>query len=282
VVQSPAFDESILCPQSPDKSASPMPQQQAGTSYLQCFKGIDLRRTEIAMMVFAMQLLSGENLIGQGVQFFTQAGLGTVASFDVNLALNSMFIIGTVASWFLLYRFGRRTLYIAGLVIMAVVLLVIGGLGFANSNGADWAIGGLLVALNFTYNATLGAVCYVIIAEVGSTRLRAKTIVLSRCAYQVMNIICGIIVPRMLSPTAWNWGPKSGLFWFGSAALSALYCCFRLPETMGRSYGELDILFENRVPAWRFKNSKVDQFGLSDPAVKRASDEKLSHDEKLE
>ena len=68
---------------------------------------------------------------------------------------------------------------------------------------------------------------------------------------------------------------------------------------MGRSYGELDILFENRVPAWRFKNSKVDrelptflfpisplmhssEFGLSDPAMKRASDEKLSHDEKLE
>jgi hypothetical protein len=60
-------------------------------------------------MVFAMQLLSGENLIGQGVQLcvsciliylslmlvawtcsFKQAGLGTVASFDVNLALNSV------------------------------------------------------------------------------------------------------------------------------------------------------------------------------------------------
>ncbi|KAJ7764394.1 maltose permease [Mycena metata] len=253
---------------------------QAGTSYVQCFRGIDLRRTEIAMMVFAIQLLSGENLIGQGVQFFTQAGLGTVASFDVNLALNSMFIIGTVASWFLLYRFGRRTLYIAGLVAMAIVLLIIGVLGFTStSDGAKWASGGLLVALNFAYNSTLGAVCYVIIAEVGSTRLRAKTIVLSRCAYQLMNIICGIIVPRMLSPTAWNWGPKSGIFWFGSATLSAVYCYFRLPETMGRSYGELDILFENRVPAWRFKGSKVDQFGLSDPvAALPTSDEKISHE----
>ncbi|KAJ7840999.1 maltose permease [Mycena leptocephala] len=254
---------------------------QAGTSYLQCFRGIDLRRTEIAMMVFAMQLLSGENLIGQGVQFFKQAGLGTVASFDVNLALNSMFIIGTVASWFLLSRFGRRTLYISGLVCMAIVLLIIGALGFSTSDGAKWASGGLLVALNFVYNATLGAVCYVIIAEVGSTRLRAKTIVLARCSYQIMNIICGIIVPRMLSPTAWNWGPKSGFFWFGSAALSALYCCFRLPETMGRSYGELDILFENRVPAWRFSKSKVDQFGLPDTAPSPA-DEKVSHDSKQE
>ncbi|KAJ7624208.1 maltose permease [Mycena polygramma] len=253
---------------------------QAGTSYLQCFTGIDLRRTEIAMMVFAIQLLSGENLIGQGVQFFVQAGLGTVAAFDVNLALNSMFIIGTVASWFLLGRFGRRTIYMSGLTAMAVVLLIIGCLGFSSSDGAKWASGALLVALNFVYNATLGAVCYVIIAEVGSTRLRAKTIVLSRCAYQVMNIICGIIVPRMLSPTAWNWGRKSGLFWFGSATLSCLYCFLRLPETRGRSYGELDILFANRVPAWRFSKSKVDQFGLSDNHTH--PDEKVSHDSKTE
>ncbi|KAF7291275.1 Maltose permease [Mycena indigotica] len=248
-------------------------EMQAGTSYLQCFSGIDRRRTEIAMMVFAIQLLSGENLIGQGVQFFVQAGLGQTAAFDVNLALNSMFIIGTVASWFILARVGRRALYISGLAAMAVVLAIIGALGFHPSEGAKWASGGLLIALNFVYNATLGAGCYVIIAEVGSTRLRAKTIVLARCAYQVMNIICGIIVPRMLSPAAWNWGPKSGIFWFVFATLSAVYCWFRLPETANRSYGELDVLFENRVPAWRFKSAKVDQF---DAAGSRSRDEKAS------
>ncbi|KAJ7585660.1 maltose permease [Mycena floridula] len=254
-------------------------QIQEGTSYIQCFKGIDRRRTEIAMMVFAMQLLSGQNLIGQGVQFFVQAGISQVQSFDINLALNSMFIIGTVVSWFLLSRFGRRTLYIAGLAIMAAVLLVIGCLSFTTSKSAKWVSGGLLVALNLVYNSTLGAVCYVLIAEVGSTRLRAKTIVLARCAYQTMNIICGIIVPRMLSPTAWNWGTKSGLFWFGSATLSAIYCWFRLPETMGRTYGELDVLFENRVPAWRFRGTKVDQFGLSD-SPSPVSNEKPPIDEK--
>nr|GAT58238.1 maltose permease [Mycena chlorophos] len=256
-------------------------EMQAGTSYIQCFTGIDARRTEIAMMVFAIQLLSGENLIGQGVQFFVQAGLASTPAFDVNLALNSMFIIGTVASWFLLARWGRRTLYIAGCLAMAVVLAVIGALGYHPSSGASWASGGLLVALNFIYNSTLGAVCYVVIAEVGSTRLRAKTIVLSRCAYQVMNIICGIIVPRMLSPTAWNWGPKSGVFWTVFATLSGVYCWFRLPETAGRSYGELDVLFEHKVPAWRFSSTKADQFNLG-THTPGLDDEKASasHEEK--
>jgi SP family general alpha glucoside:H+ symporter-like MFS transporter len=71
----------------------------AGTSYFDCFRGTDRRRTEIVMMVFAMQLLSGENLIGQGVQFLQTAGISSDTSFSLNMVLNSMFIIGTIASW---------------------------------------------------------------------------------------------------------------------------------------------------------------------------------------
>jgi SP family general alpha glucoside:H+ symporter-like MFS transporter len=74
-------------------------QVSEGTTYLDCFRKTDRRRTEIVMMVFAMQLLSGENLIGQGVQFLVQAGISTDLSFDLNMVLNSMFIIGTIFSW---------------------------------------------------------------------------------------------------------------------------------------------------------------------------------------
>lgn len=165
----------------------------------------------------------------------------------------------TIACFSVLTRFGRRTLYLTGLSTMACVLLVIGGMGFTDSQAAKWVSGALLVFLNLAYNSTLGPVCYTLIAEISSTRLRAKTIALSRVAYQLMNIICGIIVPRQLSPAEWNWGPKSGLFWAGSAILSFCYCWLRVPETRNRSYGELDLLFENRIPAWRFSKTKVDR-----------------------
>ncbi|KAJ9114965.1 hypothetical protein QFC24_007081 [Naganishia onofrii] len=236
----------------------------AGASYLDMFKGVDRRRTEVSLMVFAAQLLSGQNLIGQGVQFFQQAGMAVQASYDLNLALNAMFVVGTFVSWGLLTRFGRRTLYLSGLATMAAVLLCIGGMGFSNSTTAKWVSGALLIFLNLAYNSTLGPVCYTLVAEISSTRLRAKTIALSRVAYQLMNIICGIIVPRQLSPAEWNWGPKSGLFWAGSAILTFVYTWFRIPETRNRSYGELDLLFEHRVPAWRFAKTKVDQFNLDE------------------
>jgi hypothetical protein len=74
-------------------------QAAAGTTYFDCFKGTDRRRTEIVMMTFAMQLLSGQNLIGQGVQFLQTAGISTGTAFSLNMVLNSMFIIGTIVSW---------------------------------------------------------------------------------------------------------------------------------------------------------------------------------------
>ncbi len=37
-------------------------------------------------MVFAMQLLSGQNLCGQGVQFLTSAGLNVNTVFSLNVS----------------------------------------------------------------------------------------------------------------------------------------------------------------------------------------------------
>ena len=88
-------------------------ETSAGTSYLDCFRGIDRRRTEIVMMTFASQLLSGQNLIGQGacsytakadplttgVQFLQTTGISTNLSFSLNMVLNAMFILGTIFSW---------------------------------------------------------------------------------------------------------------------------------------------------------------------------------------
>ena len=37
-----------------------------------------------------------------------------------------------------------------------------------------------------------------------------------------------------------------------------IYLYFRLPETKGRTYAELDILFANHVPARKFAKTKVE------------------------
>ena len=64
----------------------------------------------------------------------------------------------------------------------------------------------------------------------------------------------------MLNPTAWNWGAKAGFFWAVSCLICVVWTYFRLPEPKGRTYGELDVLFEQKVSARKFKTTVVDPF----------------------
>lgn len=68
---------------------------------------------------------------------------------------------------------------------------------------------------------------------------------------------------------SWNWGAKTGLFWAGSCLFCITWAFFRLPETGGRTYGELTILFENKISARKFKTTKVDQFRSSSVVVQQ-------------
>jgi MFS transporter, SP family, general alpha glucoside:H+ symporter len=90
-------------------------QNEVGTSYWDCFKGVDLRRTEISCVTWAIQNLSGSAFMGFSTYFFQQAGLATTASFDLAMAQYSLGAIGTIGSWFLMMWCGRRTLYLVGL-----------------------------------------------------------------------------------------------------------------------------------------------------------------------
>jgi len=41
--------------------------------------------------------------------------------------------------------------------------------------------------------------------------------------------------------------------------LCIIWCYFRLPETKDRTFGEIDLLFEHKVPARKWKSTKVDR-----------------------
>ncbi|MCJ1230228.1 hypothetical protein MMC12_006900 [Toensbergia leucococca] len=236
-------------------------QMREGQSYWDCFKGVDLRRTEIVSMVWIIQTLCGSPMMGYSTYFYEQAGLPTTKSFDMALAQYAIGIVGTVGSWFLMQRVGRRTLYVYGQLIMIVILVVVGGIGCAKeSNGTAWATGSLLLIFTFFYDFTVGPVCYSLVAEIPSTRLRIKTVVIARNAYNVAGIIVNIIMPRMLNPSAWNWKGKAAFFWAGTCCLCLLWTYFRLPEPKGLTYGELDVLFEKKISARKFRKMKVDNF----------------------
>ncbi|KAN0090475.1 putative maltose permease [Hyaloscypha variabilis] len=249
---------------------------ESGTGYLDCFRGIDLRRTEIVCVTWTIQNLCGSAFMGYSTYFYEQAGLSTLDSFDMSMGQYALGICGTVGSWFLMARAGRRTLYTYGLALLTLLLLLVGLISISNSKGASWGIGSLLLIYTFTYDITVGPVCYSLVAEIPSTRLKTKSIVLARNVYNVFGIVNGVIMPYMLNPTAWNWRGKAGFFWAGMCALCWLWTYFRLPEPRGRTYGELDILFEKRVAARKFAGTDVSPWSSEQEINRVESDEKVA------
>lgn len=231
-----------------------------GTSYWDCFRGTDLRRTEVSCLTWACQNLCGASLMGWSTVFFEQAGLSPANAFTFSMIQYVMGLVGTGVSWGLMSRFGRRSIYIVGLLILLVILVVIGALGFVPGTAAQWAVGSLLLVFAMSYNSSVGPVCYAIVGEMSSTRLRQKTVVLSRITYNVIGLVNNTLLPLQLNPGAWDWGAKTGLFWAGITLLCLVWCIFRLPEARARSYAELNLLFENKIPAWKFSSTKVDAF----------------------
>lgn len=234
--------------------------ETAGATFADCFRGTNLRRTEINCVVWAAQILCGNALLGFSVEFLEAAGFSATRADDVNIALSACYIIGGVVCWFLMPHFGRATIYIAGCSIMFMFLIVIGGLGFADSASAKTAIAILFVITTLVNMITTGPACYPIVAETPSGRLRYKTVTIGRFVYNLTGIFSNSVTPRMVSPLGWNWGAKAALFYAGTDLLCIIWCWFRLPETKDRPFGEIDILFDNKVPARAFKYTSVVQF----------------------
>lgn len=211
--------------------------------------------------------------------FLEAAGFSPVAALDLNIGLSACYIVGGMICWLLFPRFGRATIYMTGLTFMFFCLVAIGGLGFTTSKHAEMAIGILLIVSTLANMITIGPVCYPIVAETPSGRLRYKTITIGRFVYNLTGIFSNSVTPRMISSsgkhshspprlrnvkltpsfTAWNWGAKAGLFYAGTNLLCNIWCWFRLPETKDRSFGEIDLLFENKVPARQFRTTEVNR-----------------------
>lgn len=82
-----------------------------------------------------------------------------------------------------------------------------------------------------------------------------KTIVMGRGVYGIYAMIIGQLNSRMVNASAWDWGTRSAWFWLASCLVCTAWTFFKLPETGGFSFGELEVLCANKVSARKF--SKV-------------------------
>ncbi|GAA6021060.1 hypothetical protein JCM10207_003904 [Rhodosporidiobolus poonsookiae] len=230
-------------------------EMATGGSFADCFKGINLRRTEISVIAWTAPGLVGYVVQFYATFFFTRAGFPTNQAFILGLANYAIAFVGGICSWPLQYFCGRRTLLVIGLCCMLPLMTLVGALDFVKTEAGRWAQPVMLMIWFFMYGSTQGPVPYVVAAEAPAVKLRAKTLAIARAVYYAVLISATTLSPYMLQ--TWDLKGKTAFIPAGFTALLIVWSYFRLPEMKGRTFEELDILFALKTPARRFGRFQI-------------------------
>lgn len=87
--------------------------------------------------------------------------------------------------------------------------------------------------------------------------MRSKTIAVATAIQAVVGIIMTVAIPYLINPDQAALRGKLGFFFGGLSVPCLAWCWFRVPEMKGRTYEELDIMFERQVPTREFKTYKI-------------------------
>ncbi|KAL3468852.1 general substrate transporter [Aspergillus californicus] len=230
-------------------------QSQAtdSASFHECFQGTNLRRTLLACLPVVMQILLGYPLCGNYLSYFLSLS-GFSNAFLITLISTIIALAAALLAFILIERVGRRPQMLTGCYGILVCLLIISILGFVDV-GTNWnyrALAAFCIIWAFFYYGSIGAVGWAVVGEISSSRLRAKTTSLAALSSSIFNMAWSIAIPYLVNKEDANLGAKTGLIFLVMAFVFTGVCFFWLPETKGRSFDELDALFEARTPARRF------------------------------
>ncbi|PNH46429.1 hypothetical protein VD0004_g1647 [Verticillium dahliae] len=243
--------------------------QSGNTEWRAFFTRTNMKRTIISTLPFTMQNFVGAPLFFKyATYFFSLAQLDD--PFLGNLIIQLVLVAGIISSFYLVDKTGRRTLVLIGGAFMSLLCFIVGGLSFLTPNAAT---GSALVALSsvwaFTYAVSVAPIGWISLVEVSSPLFRAKTTALASIIQSASGVLFYYTVPLMLSNQNAGWGQKIGLFFGGISVIYIIPVFFMFPETKGRTYQELDELFERRVKAWNFAKTETSH--------QRSVDARLGH-----
>jgi SP family general alpha glucoside:H+ symporter-like MFS transporter len=131
-------------------------------------------------------------------------GLPTNTTYNLNFGGTGLALLGALFSWFCLMPYlGRRTIYVAGMFLMSCTLYLIAILNIWTEN-KPVALAQAVLTLIWTwfFQNSVGQLGWAVPAEIGSTRLRQKTICLARNSYYISSVIAGVLQPYFMNPSA--------------------------------------------------------------------------------
>ncbi|KAJ5627838.1 general substrate transporter [Penicillium lividum] len=231
-------------------------EQQTEGSWMDLLKwNADGRKAYLGMALQAWQQASGINFItSYGIVFFVT--IGFTNSFLIQIGL---YLVAMPAVWLNQYtveRFGRRAMLLVSTTAVAVVLLIVGGAGTASGKtlALDRTIVAMVYIFMIVFNLALGPAVWVVTSEISTGPNRSKLMATSTGANWFCSWLVTFTFPYLFDADAADLSAKVG-FIYGSLMVAAtIWIFFFLPETSGRTLEEIQVMFQQGVPARKFKS----------------------------
>ncbi|KAJ5740389.1 general substrate transporter [Penicillium malachiteum] len=229
-------------------------ETQKRATYAECFRGTNLRRTMIAVLVFLAEPMSGLGFVqNYGSLMYQFLGIGDRESFLIQIGAQILSISGATLSFLIGDFYGRRPMFLGGCIALTLLLLCMGIAGSVNTTAGITAAVGFYTMYNFVFNIGVGSNVYAIAGEVPTSVLRTKTLAISLIVSNAVNTMWSFVAPYMFNPGYGDLKAKIGFVFGGFMLFFIAGAWYLVPETRMRTYEELDELFMNRVPTREFK-----------------------------
>ncbi|OGE53762.1 hypothetical protein PENARI_c007G11251 [Penicillium arizonense] len=238
----------------------------ASTSWADCFKGGmsprgNLRRVIAGTALQMFQQWTGINFIFYyGTTFFQQVGLQN--PFLISTITNVVNVVTTPASFYMVEKYGRRTLLIWGAVVMCICEYIIAIVGVASPDGHA-ANTCLIVFVCFyiaAFATTWGPAAWVVIGEIYPLPIRAKGVALATASNWLWNCVIAVITPYLVDKEYGNLKSKVFFVWGSALFLCLLFAFLVIPETKGLTLEQVDKMLEESSPRTSAKWRPHDTF----------------------
>ncbi|GKT80480.1 maltose permease [Colletotrichum tofieldiae] len=228
-------------------------------SFAECFKGTNWRRTRIILICFYMPQVIGAVLSSNAPYFLNQTGLSSstvLMLVQVGIAAG---VISALFNAFMMMKFRHRPLMFFGVGVCVAMYFTMGvAAAFPKTNASLLVIGVALVFTSISYGPAVGA-SMAVAGEVSASKLRAKSLGIGVAFSSIVSTIWTIILPYLFNVDQLNMGGHIGWIFFVMGILMLFVLYFDVPGTKGRTFEELDIMFELGISARKFEKHKLNE-----------------------
>ncbi|EGW31574.1 uncharacterized protein SPAPADRAFT_62190 [Spathaspora passalidarum NRRL Y-27907] len=199
-----------------------------------------LLRVAIACSAMGFAQLNGINIISYyAPMVFKEAGFND-ANAILMTGINSLiYLMSTIAPWFLVDRWGRKPILISGGAAMGICLYMVALIMYLNVSATPSLVALLVIIYNAGFGYSWGPIGFLIPPEAYPLSVRAKGVSLAVSTNWLCNFVVGLLAPILKQDIGW----KMYLYPATSCIISIFIVLLFYPETKGVELEDMDKVF---------------------------------------